>query len=176
MAHDESTFAAPSAVTARAAHADALIKAPQQRAMQTIECSKLAGLIISDADSRPLDQRAADVAQLMKEDEKCSQSLLTLSHELDVSDTASQERLSADDSAVSDLPPLCACAYQSGRLWLSDFLSPSSAATVLTSLHWTKRSSSILVNCCDDDLSPTRCTGQSKHSSRRVKRCSRTAQ
>jgi hypothetical protein len=124
VTRDESAASAvvPSAATVHAADADALIKAPQQRAMQTIECSKLARLIISAADSRPLDQHAADVMLLLKEDEKCSQPQLTLSHELDVADTATHESLYAADSAGSNWPPLCACDYQSGRLLLFEFL------------------------------------------------------
>jgi mevalonate pyrophosphate decarboxylase len=81
---EEPAAAVPSSAAARAAHAAVLAEHAQHRCMQTIECSKLARLI-SNADSRPLDQRAADVMQLMQEDSRRAQPLLELSHKLAVS-------------------------------------------------------------------------------------------
>ncbi len=79
-----SAAAVPSSAAARAAHAAALIEQGRARSKQTIECSKLARLL-STADTRPLDQRTADVVQLMKEDAKRDEPLLNLSHKLAVS-------------------------------------------------------------------------------------------
>ncbi len=81
---DESAAAVPSSAAARAAHAAALLEKTHHQSLQAIECSKLAR-VISKHDSRPLDQRTADVMQLLKEDEKRKQHLLDLSHKLAVS-------------------------------------------------------------------------------------------
>ncbi len=79
--------AVPSSAAARAAHAAALIEQGRSRSKQTIECSKLARLL-STADTRPIDQRTADVVQLMQEDAQRDQPLLDLSHKLAVSGTS----------------------------------------------------------------------------------------
>ncbi len=81
---DESSAAVPSSVASRAAHAAALVEQAQLDRMQLSSCSKLAQLVHS-GDARPMDQRAADVTQLLQEDEKRAQPLLNLSHKLSVS-------------------------------------------------------------------------------------------
>ncbi len=76
--------AKPSSASARAAQADALMERARSRSKQVIECSKLARLVSND-DSRPLDQRVAYVTKLLQEDEKRQQPLLNLSYEVAVS-------------------------------------------------------------------------------------------
>ncbi len=78
---EEPAAGEPSSAAARAAHADALSEQARFKRQQIIECSKLARLV-SSGDSRPLDQRTADMVQLLKEDEKREQPLLNLSHKL----------------------------------------------------------------------------------------------
>ncbi len=81
---DESAAAVPSSVASRAAHAVALSEQARLERLQLSACSKLARFL-STADSRPLDQRAADVFGLLSEDDKRDQPLLNLSHKLAVS-------------------------------------------------------------------------------------------
>ncbi len=79
--HDESAAGKPSSASSRAVHAATLIEQAHHQSMQIVECSKLARLVYS-GDTRPLDQRAADVMQLLQEDEKRAHPLLDLSHKL----------------------------------------------------------------------------------------------
>ncbi len=81
---DESAAAVPSSAAIRTARAAALAEQARFERKQLGVCSKLAAFLQND-DVRPLEERATLVVELLQEDEKCSQPLLTLSHELDVS-------------------------------------------------------------------------------------------
>jgi mevalonate pyrophosphate decarboxylase len=76
--------AAPSSAAARACHAAALAGHAQHRRLQNEQCCKLSSLISTSA-SRPLQQSAADVAQLLQEDSQREQSLIDLTLEQSVS-------------------------------------------------------------------------------------------
>ena len=73
-----------SAAANRMSHAETLAAHALSQRKQISACSKLARLL-STADTRPLDQRAADVVALLQEDSQREQPLLNLSFQLDVS-------------------------------------------------------------------------------------------
>jgi len=73
----------PSSLATRAAKADAMITDMLHRSKQYIEISKLASLM-STAGTRSLDERVADVVQLLVDDAMREQPLLTLSTKLSV--------------------------------------------------------------------------------------------
>jgi hypothetical protein len=72
-----------SSVRARAIQADSLVKQATFMRLQASECIKLAR-VLYDADTRPLNERVADIIQLVQQDSEREVPLLTLSFQLEV--------------------------------------------------------------------------------------------
>ena len=68
----------------RQSHADEQHAASQPKLQHILECSKLAA-VLHPIDTRPIDERAQAVMQMLQQDEKCKQPLLDLSYQLAVS-------------------------------------------------------------------------------------------